>query len=145
MPEKEENLQSAWNISQHLINQIAFLLQGSSLAYLSGQIHTAFFNTEEIRTLIHSFLSSDEEKTLDKLGSEIYRLHTIYNNIGRHLENQSPSYDEDEEDRKKQILRFRKAKNFHAFKVKRYRRFINELLGKYGLGMASREDASKMF
>lgn len=144
MEENREETQSAWNISQHLINHISLLLNGASLSYLGGQIQESYYNTEEIRTLISSFLSSGEEDKLDELGREICKLQRIYNQIGKRLESKS-GIDYDQEDKINDKTKYFKAKSLHVVKVKRYRRMINELLGKYGLGMQSKQDASKMF
>lgn len=148
MAEKEnkEVQQSAWNLSAILIEQIGYLLSGSSTSYRQGRIQSSFFDVEEVRNLIHTYLEKDERKTLDDLGTKICKLNSIWINLQNKYEDDlKDPIDDCEEGQKRDMVRMLKAKHLHSKYVKEYRRLIMEMLTKYGLGLSGKEDSSKMF
>lgn len=137
MPEESEQFSSAWNLSQHLINQISYLLSSASMNFRQGRPQQAYFDTEEIQTLISSYLSSEEEKEMTELGTKICKLNTLCQKL-------SGIDGERLTDRQKQLL-FRKARVAHNEYVRAYRKKINGLLSKYNLLLVAKEDSSRMF
>lgn len=138
-PQRADEELAAWNMSQFIIQQAGNLISRASMQYLNGDAQASFHTTEEIRTLIHSFLSSAEEKKLDDLGAEICKHNNAIYPLATFLDYNNP------DNRVVLLKRLKNEKNLQIQKLNRYRRMINELLGKYGLGMARKSDASKMF
>lgn len=135
---KEEEIgQSAWNLSQHIISQIGNLLLTASSKFRRGDIQNAYWDTEEIRILIHDDLDDNEIQKLKEYESKIGRLYSITKK-GQGVMNK----EEINEDMKKEISI---AKHTHYQEVKSYRMYIMELLGKYGYSVSKKENAAKMF
>ena len=128
--------QSAWNLSQADIIQMAALSQRASTQFLKGNIQGSYFTTTELRTLLHTYLNAEEDKNLDLLEKNVARAWNLYLKVLK--DNDLDEYD----DIKFQVL---KPRNTHAHFVKKYRRYIRELLGKYGFLFGEKEDSSKMF
>jgi len=133
----ETETKAAWNLSGPLIEQISYLLQTASLNYRRGNIQESYFDSDEIRILIHSFLSKKEDRQMDSLGKKICHINNIINNIKPIIENGKLN--------KKMFKEYLNLKEKHADFVRDYRLLVNELLGKYGLGMAEKQDSSRMF
>lgn len=133
---KEEVDQSAWNLSQHIISQIGNLLLTASTKFRRGDIQGSYWDTEEIRILVHDDLNDEEISKLKEYETKIGRLYSVTKkNVGTNKE-------EINEDLKKEIGI---AKYQHYQEVKNYRMYIMELLGKYGYSVSKKENAAKMF
>lgn len=137
MPEESEQFASAWNLSQHLINQISYLLSSASMNFRQGKPQQSYFDSEEIQTLISSYLTEEEEKEMTELGTRICKLNTLCRRL-------SGIDGENLTDRQKQLV-FKKAKIAHNQWVRIYRKKINSLLSKYNLLLVAKEDSSRMF
>lgn len=127
----ESDQLAAWNLSSHLIQQIGYLLQSASSHYRNGDFQNSFFDTQEVRLLIHNDLTSVEDKQLDKLETNIHKAVRLITKLNYESEGQDP--------------RITKIKVVHTHYLNKYRKLISELLGKYGYGMGKKEDSSKMF
>lgn len=134
--EKIEKKESAWNLSQQIINQIGFLLSQASQHFLAGSIQQSFHAVEEIAILIDPFLNTKESEKIEKLSAEICDLNS---KIIREIRQREIGGNN------RQKTNIRENKNNHAKKIRQYRRIINRLIGKYGLGLSLREDRSKFF
>ena len=132
--DNSERFSSAWNLSQFLIQQISFLLNSASLNFRRGSPQRSFYDTEEISTLISAYLNEKEEQELNNLGKKICRLYSYYRRLGG----------EDDEDIKNLKL-YNRVRTLHNNYIKLYRKRVNFLLNKYNLGLAKREDSSRMF
>lgn len=135
MPEVE---QSAWNLSQHIINQIGYLLQTASSKFRAGQIMSAYWDTEEIRTLIHADLDEKEKEKLDEWEIIISGQHSTYKKLNGNIL-KGGKLEESENNMMK------KTKMEHYKNVKKYRMYMMELLSKYGYSVSKKEDSSRMF
>jgi hypothetical protein len=133
---KEEVDQSAWNLSQHIINQIGNLLVTASTKFRRGDIQNSYWDTEEIRILIHDDLDDEEIKKLKEYEQRICRLYSVTK------KNIITNREDIGEDTKREIM---SAKHQHYVEVKEYRMYIMELLGKYGYSVSKKENAAKMF
>jgi len=134
---KQETEQSAWNLSQQVIQQIGYLLQKASLDYTKGWRQDSFFSAQEITTLIYSDLNSSETKRLEQMEIEIGKNYRIW----RVLANKNLNTNLEREE----FIRMKIAKDTHAKLVRQYRLFVNGLLGKYGYLIQKKADSSKMF
>jgi len=128
--------QSAWNLSQYLINSIGSLLQKASLHYREGRIESSFFNFQEIALLIHTDLVEDEDKKLEEWNAQIGKLWNYWKEYTKKYENERTS------DNFKKMISY---KNEHATQVRKYRLYVMSLLGKYGYLVSKKQDSSKMF
>lgn len=133
---KEEVDQSAWNLSQHIINQIGSLLVSASTKFRRGDIQNSYWDTEEIRILIHDDLSQEE---LEKLEDYEKKICGYYSTAKKE---KTVNKEEMNEIEKQRIV---SAKHNHYVEVKTYRMYIMELLGKYGYSVSKKENAAKMF
>ena len=134
---KKDIEQSAWNLSQHIINEIGFSLQRASRNFRSGNIQTAFWDVEEIRLLIHADLDSEESKKLDEMGLSISKLYSSCERLQNIQEAGTIT--------QQQMKELQISKSNHYNEVKRYRMFIMELLSKYGYSVSKKESSSRMF
>jgi len=152
--EKKEEISkkdlTAWNLSQHDIALIGEFLTRASVYYRAGKIRDCFFDTEEIRGLIHTDLTRVEDQILDKLEDKI---HSAYNLKIKYLKKLSDD-DEDfnsetdleltEKEEAEYRARVKRLNNAHTFYIKKYRRAIRELLGKYGYLFSKKEDKEEL-
>lgn len=68
----EENTSEkvSWNLSQGIINEISYLLQGASRYYISGNISKALFYLQSVRMRISSNLTKEEIEGLREIEKE---------------------------------------------------------------------------
>lgn len=134
----EKNVeQSAWNLSQQIINQIGFLLQSASIKFRNGDFQNSYWDTEEVRTLIYNDLSEEENKKLSEWEIKICKYHSVASSLARiHERDRLPL---------EQYKRMKSEEHMHYAEVKKYRMYIMKLLGKYGYLVQKKEDSSKMF
>jgi hypothetical protein len=133
---KEDIDQSAWNLSQHIINLIGELLKTASQKFRKGDIQGCYWDGEEVRILIEDDLDETEKQQLQDYELNISRLYAmtkIKSNMNK---------EEYPEEIRKQISL---AKNTHYKKVKDYRKYLMRLLGKYGYLVSKKENAAKIF
>lgn len=131
--------QAAWNLSSHDIMMMGSLWSMGTSKYLRGDIRGAFFDTSEIRNLIHNDLKADEDSNLDELTRRIDRVHRVLTRFQRKVE-----ADEDEEDLMEVLNKITKLKEINGGLVNKYRRYLRELMGKYGYLMAKKEDETSI-
>ena len=119
--ETETTDQSAWNLSQADILLMSEFLRRAASQSLNGLIVDCYYTTKEIRFLIHTDLKKDEDTALDKLENDIQQ------RIG-----------------KARIGNPTAIKELGNYLIK-YRKYIRELLGKYGYLMTKKEDSAKLY
>lgn len=68
--EQQSNGESAWNLSQYLIELIGKLIGESLIAYGNGDISKAFFKWKAIRLIICSRFTEEEINKLKKIEME---------------------------------------------------------------------------
>lgn len=132
--------QAAWNLSQTIINQIGVLLQKSSDNFRAGRLQSSFYDTKEIRLLIHADLKPDERKLLDDLESDVAKYLKQWKlcmlneeeKVGLSIRNTSQS----------NLLDIRRL---HGDAIKKYRENIMEKMSKYGYLVAKKKEVSVMF
>jgi transcriptional regulator with XRE-family HTH domain len=131
--------QSAWNLSQHDIFLMGNLWRMATSKYLRGDTHGAYFETVEIRNLLHTDLKSEEDSFLNEIEKRIDKVYVLILRIQRKL-------DEWEEDEAPDILlkKMKRLKVLHGSYVMKYRRAIREMMGKYGYLVAKKEDRTKL-
>ncbi len=112
---------SAWNLSQNDILLMAELWRKATRESLSGDPEGCFYTTKEIRFLIHTDLKDYEDEKLDELESEIQKL------IGEMRKGTA------------------NARSDLGEKLVTYKKYMRELLGKYGYLFSKKDDSSKMF
>ena len=134
---------SAWNLSQHDIFLIGALSRQATSNYLRGNVQEAFFYTEEIRGLIHTDLKNEEDKILDKIEDKVTKYYLLINKYNQKIDSLEEE-DEDEEIVIKYKKILKKYRDFHIYYIKRYRKSIREVLGKYGYLFSKKEDRENL-
>lgn len=141
-PNAEKVEQSAWNLSQHEIMQIGYLSSRATSLFLSGNLQDCFWNTQQIRHLIHTDLKEQQDKILNDIEKKINK---IYNSMQIGLKIIANLQDEYEDEDLEQIkflkLKLSKLKQAHLEQVTKYRLRIREYLGLYGYLISKKQDA----
>ncbi len=113
--------QSAWNLSQADILLMSELWRKATTESLHGDAVSCYYTSKEIRLLIHTDLKQAEDRILDDLEKNI------------------------QEDMVKAAGGDRISKNRIGNNLIKYRKYIREVLGKYGYLMTKKEDSSKLY
>lgn len=132
--------QSAWNLSQHDLFLMGDLWRAATYKFLKGEYQSSFFDTVEIRNLIHTDLDADEDEKLDKIESKVIIVYRLLQSQLALLDNE----EDEEEDLRKIKLKLERLKNQHAYYVTKYRRTIREAMGKYGYLFSKKRDITDL-
>lgn len=129
MNHEEERDQVAWNVAQHLINQIGNLLDYSSRYFIAGNYLKAFTTLKEIKKKIIASLDNNERKSFREKEDKILEKLNLYN---KPLENELEAGKKSKE--RYQLVNL----------LDDYTENIMEVLSKYGFGVGLKEDNTKM-
>ena len=130
---------SSWNLSQAIIQQLAFLMQTSSNHFTNGNFYDSFIAGTEIVLLLEAHLSDEEKKEANRLDLAFNRLE----NKLRYLETREEQSGEDQffytpRKKVKESLGTIKRRRFYA--LREYRRLLQNLLDKYGFAVSRKQD-----
>ena len=127
--EAKKNFESSWNLSEHLIDDIAATLHAARVSFRSGEMDSYYWDFYMIRKTLEAFMEEDELKKSIILENEIESLIKVFKD--------KPITNED----KIKICNIIKVVNKN---LKEYDGMVMNLLRKYGFLVPPKKNRTKL-